>query len=659
MSHPLKARLVEYEVRALLRWFVSFCLGASLMFCACLVRAEVTTRLTPSSAKVEVGRPVRIELQVSSDEGSPESPRLTIPNGFGLRGPSVSTQFSASLNNWKAQTRRSMTATWEVTAPKTGTFTIGPARAFVEGKEVSSNGVVIEVVPAGTLPPPPPAPAPRRGLRSPFDDDDFPFPNFPGFGRPGRSMLDDLLQQQADEFPPSPPEFQVTGPRDRIAFLEASMTPERPVVGQQVTLRVIAYGAKGRYRESDTREPRRAAFFSIPLLENSSQQQMYNVRVGETDYLAVKIREFALFPLESGKLEIGPMKMAFYGSNYISARTGQPIERESKTLFVDVAAPPADGRPIDYQIGDVGSFTLEATVSPKTVNEGDSFAVVATLQGEGRLPETLRIPEQTGLEWLKPTLTEDYKVGPNKKLRGKRTFTYIVKATRTGTLDLGALTLPYWNPDTGKYERASANLGSVSVSPKPSASTAAAAASAATPSAEVKLSELGIPRTELRPFTPQAPWTRSPWLWPLLIGLPGSVVVSQVAGERAARWWRRRREQRVSLAGRVADELSGAQTKLRQGDRDGALASIERALFLGIENATGIKARAVLRDQLTSTLVQAGLKAELASRVAPLLTQLEAARFTQQGDVDALVTTARTLVQSLPHRKAKSPGGTP
>src|SRR5690606_25342150 len=109
----------------------------------------------------------------------------------------------------------------------------------------------------------------------------------------------------------------------------------------------------------------------------------------------------------------------------------------------------------------------------------------------------------------------------------------------------------------------------------------------------------------------------------------------------------------------VADELSGAQTKLRQGDRDGALASIERALFLGIENATGIKARAVLRDQLTSTLVQAGLKAELASRVAPLLTQLEAARFTQQGDVDALVTTARTLVQSLPHRKAKSPGGTP
>src|SRR5690606_27364027 len=377
-------------------------------------------------------------------------------------------------------------------------------------------------------------------------------------------MLDDLLQQ-ADEFPPSPPEFQVTGPRDRIAFLEASTTPERPVVGQQVTLRVIAYGAKGRYRESDTREPRRADFFSMPLLENSSQQQMYNVRVGETDYIAIKIREFALFPLQPSKLEIGPMKMAFYGSNYISARTGQPIERESKTLFVNVAEPPTEDRPIDYQIGDVSSFTLEASVSPKTVNEGDSFAVVATLQGEGRLPETLRVPEQTGLEWLKPTLTEHYKVGTNKRLVGKRTFTYIVKATRAGTLDLGALSLPYFNPDSGKYERASANLGSVVVSPNASPPPAAPSASVPAPLADVKLTELGVARTELRPFSPQAPWTRSPWLWPLLIGLPSAVLVSQVAGERAARWWRRRRDQRVSLAGRASDELSSAQARLRQG----------------------------------------------------------------------------------------------
>lgn len=626
------------------------CSAAYAVFGHGVAHAEITAQLGTSSTKVEVGRPLRVELNVSSDEGAPESPRLSLPNGFGLRGPSVSTQFSASLNGWSAQTKRSITAAWEVTAPRTGTFSIGPAQAFVEGKAVSSNAITIEVVAAGTLPAP--APQPRRGMRSPFDDDDFPFPGFPGFGRPGRSMLDDLLQQQIDEFPPAPAEFQIDGARDRTAFLEATVIPEHPVVGQQVTLRIIAYGAKGRFRESDTREPRRADFFSMPLQENSNQQQLFDVRVGETDYLAFKIREFALFPLKSGKLEVGPMKMAFYGSSYISPRTGQPIERESKTLYVAVAEPPAEGRPLDYQLGDVGAFKLDATVSPKTVKEGESFSVVATLQGDGRLPEVLRVPEQTGLEWLKPTLTEHYKLGPNKHLLGKRTFTYIVKATRSGELDLGALTLPYFNPDTGKYELASAALGSIVVSPNDEASPASAGVAGDEPSApEVKLGELAAARTELRPFTGRQLWTDSPWLWPLLLGLPCCVVVSQFAGERIRRWLGRRRQERSSLSGRVAEELSKAQIQHKQGDRDGALAALERAVFLAIENATGVKARAVLRDRLPATLEHAGLTAEHASRVGPLLTDLETARFTKQGDLDALLSRTRTLIGALPSPK--------
>lgn len=636
------------------RWLAAFWLVLGLLLTSRLAYAEVSAQLVASGAKVEVGRPLRIELNVSSDEGSPESPRLTIPNGFGLRGPSVSTQFSASLNGWSAQTRRSITATWELTAPRIGTYTVGPAQAFVEGKPVSSNVVTIEVVAAGSLPQQ--APTPRRGMRSPFDDDDLPFPGFPGFGRPGRSMLDELLQQQVEEFPTAPPDFQVSGSRDRIAFLEATVTPERPVVGQQVTLRVIAYGAKGRFRESDTREPRRADFFSMPLQENSNQQQMFDVRIGETDYLAVKVREFALFPLKAGKLEIGPMKMAFYGSNYVSARTGQPIERESKALHVEVAEPPVEGRPLDYQLGDVGAFKLDATVSPEELTEGDSFSVVATLHGEGRLPEALRVPEQSGLEWLKPTLTEHYKVGPNKKVIGKRTFTYIVKATRAGKLDLGALTLPYFNPDTSRYEVATARLGNVVVSPNArasAASTSSAGLSAPPAQADVKLSELGAVRSELRPFTPQTHWTRASWLWPLLLGLPIAVVVTQFAGEHVGRWRSRRKHERSSLGGRVAEELSKARTLQTQNDRDGALASLERALFLALENATGVKARAVLRDELAATLGRSGLADELGKQVAPLLTELEAARFTRQGDMDSLFARTRILIHSLPAPKSR------
>lgn len=634
-------------------WLASLVTGLLVFWAPCIAKAEVSAQLSIAAPKVEAGHPLRVQLTVTSDEDSPESPRLTIPNGFGLRGPSVSTRVSTSIQGWSAQTRRSIDATWEVTPSKTGTFTVGPAQAFVDGKPVTSNAVSIEVVAPGSLPQPPPAPA-RRGPRSLFDDDDF-FQGFPGLGgRGGRSMLDDLLQQQVDELPAAPPDYQVTGTRDRTAFLEATVTPEHAVVGQQVTLRIVAYGAAGRFQESDPREPRRTDFFSTPLKNNSTPERMFSVRVGETDYLAVKVREYALFPLKAGKLEIGPMKMAFYGSNYVSARTGQPIERQSKQLYVEVTEPSSTGRPLNYQLGDVGKFDLRATVSPKRVREGDSFSVVAVLEGKGRFPETLRVPEQTGLEWLKPTTTEQYGIAPGQQIVGKRTFTFIVKATRAGKLELGSLTLPYFNPEDGKYTVASAALGNIVVdSGAPPATSAATTddknghpANANAP--EVKLNELASARRELRPFTRDSHWTHAGWVWPTLFGLPLGVALTQLSADRIAAWLRRRRQQQSSLGNRVSDELKKVDALRAQGDVDGAVIALERTLFLALEHSTGIKGRGVLRERLAETLAQAGLTADLAAQVVSLLGDLEALRFTRSGDLGSLVARAKTLIANLP-----------
>lgn len=651
------SRLVNVPPRGV--WALVLCVLSCLS--PGVARAEVSAQLSTAAPKIEAGHPLRVQLTVTSDDDAPESPRLTIPTGFGLRGPSVSTRFSTSIQGWSAQTRRSIDATWEVTPSKTGTFTIGPAQAFVNGKPVTSNAVRVEVVAPGTLPAPPPAPT-RRGPRSLFDDDDFTFPGFPGLGgRGGRSMLDDLLQQQVDTLPPAPSDYQVNGARDRTAFLEATVTPEHAVVGQQVTLRIVAYGAAGRFRESDPREPRRTDFFSTPLQSNSTPEQLYSVRVGETDYLAVKVREYALFPLKAGKLEIGPMKMAFYGSNYVSARTGQPIERESKALYVDVSEPPSAGRPLDYQVGDVGRFELRASVSPKQVREGDSFSVVAVLEGKGRLPETLRVPEQTGLEWLKPTTNEQSGIAPDKQIVGKRTFTFIVKATRVGTLDLGKLTLPYFNPEGGNYAVASATLGNVVVEPgaAAAASTTPADDKRASPAAsaapELELNELASARRQLRPFTRDSHWTHAAWVWPTLFGLPLGVALTQLSGDRLMAWLRRRQQRRNSLGNRVSDELKQVDALQSQGDLDGALVALERTVFLAIEHATQLKARGVLRERLAETLTQVGLTSELAAQLVGLLGDLEALRFARNGDLASLVARAKTLIGRLPQPQRVKP----
>lgn len=617
--------------------------------------AEVTAQLSASATRIEVGQPLTVELKVTSDEGSPDSPRLALPKGFGLRGPSVSRGFSATLRGLTPHTRSTMGATWQITPPAVGVYTVGPAQAFVEGRAVSSNTISVEVVTPGTLPQAPPQ---RRGPRSLLDDD-FPFPGFPGFGRPGRSLLDDLMAPPEDAFEPAPPEYQVSGSRDPRAFLEATVTPQRAVLGQRVILRVIAYGGAGVFGEGSSQEPRRPDFFSESLMKPSNRQHMYAAKVGSREYLAVKVREFALYPLKAGKLEIGPMKFTFEGNGY--GRSG--TERSSQTISVDVTEPPATSRPLDYQLGDVGQFQLQASVNPRTLKEGESFAVVAELSGEGRFPEALRVPEQTGLDWLKPTITDDAHSTPHGRVEAKRTFTYVVKATRAGKVDLGNLRLPYFNPETGKYDVASAALGQVLVDatqpPATQSSAPASGTSQGMAEPDVHLKDLASPRHDLRPFTRNSHWTRAAWVWPTLLGMPLGVFGVQVLGARISGFVQRRRARRQTLSGRAADELKRAQSLNDQGNLEGALTAMERAVFLAIEDATGIKARAILRAELSRALTEAGVETAVAAQSVQLLTEIETVRFARQGDPSTLLSNVKSLLAALPQgtRRTVSVGG--
>lgn len=627
-------------------------LGLSLLLWRTPARAEVSAQLVTGGEQVEAGKPIAVQLSVSSDEGAPESPRLDVPGNWNTRGPSVSRRYSTSISGFSATTKRELTATWNVTTNSVGKHTIGPARAVVDGKTVVSNTVTLDVVPPGTLKAPPPPPQRKGSL---LDDDDF-FKGFPGFGR---SPLDDLFgPMRADVAPQAPPEYQLEQARDGLAFLNATITPTIAVVGQQVTLRIVAYGAAGRFRENDPREPRRADFFSIPMMDPQNPERMYTTRIGSSDYLAVKVREYALFPLKAGKLEIGPMKMQFYGSNYISRTTSTPVERESQTLVLDVQEPPAEQRPLDYQVGDVGKYSLAATVTPRSIGQGDSFSVVAVLEGEGNPPQTLRVPEQSGLEWLQPTLTEQLRVNARRRVEGKRTFTYIVKATRAGTLDVGELRLPYFEPSSGSYEVARVNLGKVTVS--------AAAPAVASPNAsaasldqsnhatdELSLTELASARPKLSPYEPKdEAWARSPWLWAVTLTTPALAFALQPLRTRLSSFATRRKQDRTSLRNQVQQQLNQARELAKAGDSSGALSALERAIFWALEDATGVKARAILQSELHATLVESGMSSAQAMETTEVLREVESYRFGgAQGGLEGLTRRADKLVSSFGSRK--------
>ena len=288
---------------------------------------------------------------------------------------------------------------------------------------------------------------------------------------------------------------------------------------------------------------------------------------------------------------------------------------------------------------------------------GDGVSVVAKLSGTGNVPASLVVPQRRGVEWLEPSMTEDVDAkGANVK--GLRVFTYVVKLHEPGRIDLGELTLPYFDPKRRAYAVARAALGTVQVDPNPSKSAApAAATSNGSPSATGGGPSLPSARPSLSAYAPPAPpFTNGLGFWALLFGAPLAVLLGGASielGKRAAERLKSRRTDPDRLA---ADALREADEAARTGRALETAGAVERALFRAIEAGTGLKARAMLRAELESALGAAGIAASTVSETVSLLDACETLRFTEaqsQTAPKALADKARVVAGELARKRRR------
>jgi hypothetical protein len=606
-----------------------------LLPAACLVAttqaaAQVSVQLRART--VEVGQTFQVQITaMSSSSKAPTDPELPTPPTFKVSGPSIGSQTQWSISGGRMVQRTGISATWTLTATRPGKFTLGPASVDRDGRRENSEPIAIEVVPRGSLPSPP-----RSRSRSPFD----PFSFFDPFGGGSPFTQDPFLDpsEVEPEVPEVPEEYRLDAAPDPDAFFRVTVVPKRAVVGEQVTLRVYAYGGRGSFQLSDVKEPSRAEFLSYPL--NDPDDDLV-VTIGDKQFLTKKIYQHALFPLRAGKLTIGALSGTFSGARY---RSRTPLHRTTGDTQIEVVEPPLEDRPPGYRIGDVGEFELSATVDPKELNAGDAISVVARLQGKGNLPYALNVPSRRGVEWLEPTLTE--KIEPDgSRIGGHRSFNYVVKVTEPGVVELGELTLPYYDANRKRYAVARAPLGSVRVT---GAALQAQKDAAAAPDA---LAAFLAPRTSLGGYdVPRTPFTHHRGFWYAVLGAPFGVTLiagGLSLGERFRRRLSARRDSPERAAREALTAAGAASTAGRNGE---AATAIERALFLAIEARTELKARALLASELPSALAERGVERPLGERVVSLLSQCETVRFTGAAsavEIGALVLEARRVVGEL------------
>jgi hypothetical protein len=557
-----------------------------------------------------------------------------------VTGPSIGTRTQVSLGMGGMRQSVSTTATWEVVASRVGRLTLGPPSVEAGGRRYTGNPVVVEVVPQGTLPTPPRRPSrfDPFGMFDPFGTSPFP---------PG--LFGQEPPERQEEVPPVPEEYRLDQAPDPTAFLRAVAKPRRVVVGEQVTLKIYAYGGRGQFNAGNPKEASRPDFLSFDLDDPSSNQVWVRVPIGDTIFYAVKVADYALFPLHSGKLAIGPMSLTIEGGRY---RSRTPIVRSSNALEIEVVEPPLAGRPPGYRIGDVGELSLGVEVTPRRAVAGDAVSVVAKLEGTGNIPSALVIPQKRGVDWLEPSVSSAVE-SKRGVVGGARTFTYVVKLKEPGKIDLGELTLPYFDPKRGAYAVARADLGSIEVEANPK-SAAQAAATAGPAGAAAPRARKTLGAFERTP----APFTDDLRFWLLLLGAPVAVALAGAGLELGQRTKKMLAAARSGPERLAQEALRAAEATARTDQVAATAGAVERALFHAIEGATKIRGRGLLRSELAQQLGEAGLPESTRGRALELLDACENARFTgKSGDLPprVLLEKARGVVSELARkRKAKS-----
>ncbi|MEO7113568.1 MAG: BatD family protein [Polyangiaceae bacterium] len=574
-------------------------------------------RAAADATKVGMGERVQIHLTAKSSGNIPTEPQLSSNSLiFEASAPNAMPSQSISIVNGQMTASTVLSVDWTLLAKQLGTATF-TLRVKINGTLVKSNPVTITVVPAGKAPPRQPTRPtdPFGGMfggQNPFAGQ--PFDPFSMLN--GQALPNDLQTMPLQPAVPLDPKLALNAPRGAVAFLHAISDKVNAVVGEQVTYSVYLYVDPDQREPdfNDVHESSASDFLKQNLIDDSKDSQpVQYASVGGKIWGAKLIRKWALFPLKTGLLEIGSMRLAVVGGR------GGNAARTSDTVVVKVDEPPITGRPPGYVSGSVGLFTAVANVTPRDVERGGGISVDLSISGTGNIPTNVTPPPQEGVDWLVPEV-RDAVSGQSGVFGGSRNFSFIVHMNKAGAIDLGEIAIPYFDPAAKTYGVARAPLGVVNVkgNGKPDVADA---------HDEQPLQGLPALKDTLAREAPHKHLADRPGFWALLVLCPFSFVI--VAGGRSAS-----RRLRDGLAFRRASPESLLSKRIADAKNAGKLSDarvLDAAIAKMIEQATivraGVNVRALTIDEAEDHLAVRGVKRETAVEIADLLRACDEARF--------------------------------
>ena len=355
-----------------------------------------------------------------------------------LAGPATSQGQSISIVNGSMTKSINYSITYVLVAQRTGELRIGAAEIGVDGATYHTQETPIEVRAAGDA----------AGGRA-------------GGGREERES--ESLEQRAGN--------QI-GKDDvmlRLVLSRRSVYKGEPIrAALKLYSRVNVAGSEG------AKMPAFNGFWSQQL---DVEQGPFRETVGGKVYEAYNIAEYLLYPQQSGRLTIEPAELTVFVQVVVqSSRHYDPffgggheiynVRRALRTpeVTVDVREFPA-GAPASFT-GAVGKYTMEASLSSKSVSANSAANINVRIAGTGNLnfmqAPVLNLP--SSFELYDTKTTEQIRNSGSGSM-GYRSFEYPFIPRAEGDYVIAPIEFTYFNPETAKYVTLRSEEFAISVTP--------------------------------------------------------------------------------------------------------------------------------------------------------------------------------------------------
>jgi hypothetical protein len=579
--------------------------------------AEVEFYQTVDKNKVGTEDTFRLTIVVGNAPDA-ATVQFPAPQDFEVLTRSQSTEMSYQLGSGGTGViKRVQKYTLIMRANRTGNLKIPPAVLSTAGKDYKTEAIQMDVV-KGRLAPD--APPPRQRSQDPFAG----FPGFPGMGGDDDDPFAGLVP---DEIPRS----------DSDIFMRTSVDKESAYVGEQVTLTLTIFSRVDLSSVDAVTMPKLEGFWSEDL--DTPQQLQPEPRViGGVQYRSYLLRRRAIFAVKPGNIVIDPAE-ADITTGFLFR--GSRLHRKGNAVTVKVKPLPKEAAGLN-----VGRWRITNELSQTSVQVGTPVQAHVVLEGRGNLKSSV-LPKLTGPSALKiyePTTADKMSV-VRGTLGGRRTQEYVVLPQQTGAFTLPALTMKFFNPESGQIEESSTDPVTLTVTPGPNGAQVAAvspsSAGAVDPLQPKNLLTAGGLKSlrHAAAFTqpPRAVWSRpwfvpaaaAPFLLSLAMGFVG-LARRRGAADPAAEKKRKAKEARARLA---------AAEKLRiSGKTEDFYVEVEKALNTFLEARLSTPAAGLTRAQLDEKMTAANVAEAVRAKLKSALDTCDMGRFAPgMGDAAARV----------------------